>query len=59
MDHDDTVYAELDRLLERATVSALTTLNVRVDVPRRLRELHDSSIPPATDDPEEAGGAVP
>jgi hypothetical protein len=59
MDHETTIEAELNRLLERATASALATLNVRVDVPRRLQELHDRSTASPTDDRDENGEAAP
>jgi hypothetical protein len=54
MDLDDNVDAELDRLLQRATASALNTLNARNDVTQRLRELHTDPTPLSTDEPGEA-----
>jgi len=41
MDHDRTLDVELTQLLERASMSALTTLDARIDVARRLRDLRD------------------
>ncbi|GAA2510302.1 hypothetical protein [Winogradskya humida] len=44
MDHDDSAGAELDRLLDRASRSAVPALEARIDVERRLRELHDEDL---------------
>jgi hypothetical protein len=50
MDPEDTRDTELDRLLTRATTSALRTLESQIDVARLLRDLHDTQDPPPTDD---------
>jgi len=50
MDPDEFEDTELDRLLARATASALATLENRLDVARLLRELHDDPDPPPADD---------
>ncbi|MFC4068834.1 hypothetical protein [Actinoplanes subglobosus] len=50
MDLDDTMDAELDRFLARATASALTTLTAGIDVAQRLRELHADPAPTTPDD---------
>jgi hypothetical protein len=57
MDLDGTVDAELDRLLARATASALTTLNARNNMMQRLQELHGDPNPPPTPT-DESGEAV-
>ncbi|GAA1657918.1 hypothetical protein [Actinoplanes couchii] len=56
MDHDDIMDAELDQLLARATVSALTTLTAGNDVRQLLRDLHADPTPPPTSD---CGEVVP
>jgi len=56
MDHDGTLDVELDRLLARASTSALTTLDARIDVVQRLRDLRDDTEQTAHPPTRDGGG---